>query len=212
MDIGFFDWNGTLPDDMSIQEEAMRATFTAFDTEPPTLVEFFEMFEGSGGDYVGPYRMSGITAPRADLNSVYIPAYEDAYKNALDKQKIALFPGVTETLIELDGRGTVLALVTAQHENLTAPLLKHFKFQHVFKYIAFHSFQKSTVIRSILEETGVDPNKCFMVGDTPSDIHHGNDAGVQTVAFLSGHLPKEIFERAQPDHYITSIPELLDLS
>src|SRR3989344_8622346 len=160
----FCDWNGTLLDDMPIWDEARKKTFLAFGVEPPTVADYFRELEN--GDYLEVYRRRGISASREELNAIYEPAYETQLHHT------KLFPGVSETLRQLHERGVCLILITTQQERLVAPLLKKFRIQHLFKHLAFHALDKKTVISAAMQEHGIKPNACYLVGDSPSDIRH----------------------------------------
>ncbi|MBI2057745.1 MAG: HAD family hydrolase [Candidatus Yanofskybacteria bacterium] len=201
MKILFCDWNGTLLDDMPVWDNARRKTFLTFGVEPPTIADYFQELEN--GDYMEVYRKRGITASREELNAIYGPEYERGVSSA------ALFPGVKATLQLLHQQGVRLALVTAQHENLVVPLLNKFDLCHLFSDCAFHVLDKKTVVAKIVQQNSVRPNECSFVGDAPSDIRHAKKAGVIAIAFLGGHIPKELLAGA--DHYIRTFEEVTNL-
>jgi phosphoglycolate phosphatase-like HAD superfamily hydrolase len=51
----------------------------------------------------------------------------------------------------------------------------------------------------------------LMVGDMPSDITAGREAGVWTIGVASGVSKKEILKEYQPDLLLNSLDELLQL-
>lgn len=197
-----FDWNGTLLDDTPIFWEAVRATFSAFGVEPPTMEEYFRELDG---DYLDSYRARGITALREELNAVYEPYYEEHVGT------VELSGGALKTLQALRDGGVMRGLVTLQKESLTRPLMKQFDIDGFFLYHAFHALKKDEAIRAILAQAGADPRDCFFVGDTPSDIRHANRAGVHSVAFVNGHVPGDLISLADPDFAIRDMRELLHI-
>jgi len=57
----------------------------------------------------------------------------------------------------------------------------------------------------------VDPQRVFKVGDTVADVDEGRNAGVWTVAVLTGTQSESDIRRAAPDFVIPSVLELRDL-
>lgn len=199
-----FDFNGTLLNDMPIWRMAMVKTFKSFEKDPPTTEEYFSKMKK---DYLDVYRSRGITASREEINAIYIPEYNRLVSTA------DVFHGVTSTLSTLKKKGIKMGLLTLQPEEMVTPLLEKFLLAEMFTadYCDFHCKDKAKTILSIAEATGTDlKHVCFM-GDTPSDITQGQEAGVRTAAFLTGHLPEHMFAENPPNHVFTSFSQLLRL-
>ena len=62
-----------------------------------------------------------------------------------------------------------------------------------------------------VDALGLDPAQCLYVGDSPFDIHAGNGAGCTTVAVLWGMFPRDELAAENPDHYVGTFDELVDL-
>lgn len=201
MKILFCDWNGTLLDDTLVWEQSMRALFHSFGKEPPTIAEYFRALET--GDYMDVYRKYEVTASRELLNAIYEQEY------ARRSSTVSLFPRVKETLEFLFHARVVLALITAQPYAIALPMLEKFNIDFLFRYLEFHSIDKKTIIRKIVQEKRVNPNECHFIGDAPSDMRHGRDAGVQTVALLNEYVPHELMHATNPDHCVHSFSEIL---
>jgi phosphoglycolate phosphatase-like HAD superfamily hydrolase len=56
--------------------------------------------------------------------------------------------------------------------------------------------------------SGVDRSEFLKVGDTTADIQEGKNAGVATVAILSGSQTAEQLQAEHPDYFIRSLFEL----
>lgn len=189
-----FDWNGTILDDMLIWWEAVSRTFRAFDTQPPTIDEYFQQLQG---DYLAMYTSRGITASREALNIIYEKAYEELVENA------DLFPKAAWTLLSLRQAGVELGLITMQKEELVRPLLKKFAIEKFFtpELCRFHSLNKKDAIEEVLALRDISKSECLFVGDTPSDAKHGRAAGVKTATFLTGHLSEHLFPPGSSDRW-----------
>jgi phosphoglycolate phosphatase len=57
----------------------------------------------------------------------------------------------------------------------------------------------------------IDVHRVIKVGDTPVDIQAGTNAGVHTVAVLTGPHDEDSLRKANPTHIIPSIADLPDL-
>ena len=205
----FWDWNNTLLDDLWLWRLATKEIFIRLGKPDVhfTIREFYEKF---GGDYLGPYRAHGITEPREVLDKIYY----DYLVARLDEA--GLFLGVPETLANLERQGVTMALLTANPDELVHPLLRKFDIERHFRYIECSSLDKQWAIKRLREKEGVPPEECFIVGDSPSDIRHGNRAGIQSVAFLhpsvpgsnDENVPEDLVQAANPRHTILGIPEV----
>jgi HAD superfamily hydrolase (TIGR01509 family) len=140
---------------------------------------------------------------------VYLETY---YKLAEDKVK--LLPGISKTLEALSKRARV-ALLTMRHapcEDIEkwlekVGLAKHF---HCVVTALNTRFPKPSP-RALIDcarRLGVEVGECAIVGDSVTDIKSGKNAGVKTVAVLSGIFTKEELEKEKPDLIIENINEL----
>lgn len=199
-----FDFNGTLLDDMPIWRMAMVKTFSTFGKEPPTTERYFSEMKK---DYMDVYRSRGITASREEINAIYIPEYNRLVSTA------NVFHGVTSTLSTLKKKGIKIGLLTLQPEEMVTPLLKKFLLTDMFSadYCDYHCKDKAKTILNIAESTGTKMEHICFMGDTPSDITQGREAGVRTAAFLTGHLPEHMFAENPPNHLFTGFSQLLRL-
>ena len=59
--------------------------------------------------------------------------------------------------------------------------------------------------------TPVDKNNVYLIGDLPTDIECAKNAGVKSIALLSGHGTKLSLERANPTIILRDIEEILEI-
>ena len=198
----FFDFNGTILNDLPAWEKSVKKVFNNYGKEPPTIEEYFTLMKK---DYLEAYRSKGITASREEINDIYIPEYNRLVHTA------EMFPGVLNTLLFLKKKGIKLGLLTLQPEEMVQPLLKKFFIESVFlpDYTEFHCKDKAKAIVKIAETTGTDLECICFMGDTPSDISQGQEAGVRTAAFLPGHLPQSMFEENPPNYLFTNFNQAM---
>mmetsp|Transcript_117683 Transcript_117683/g.305391 ORF Transcript_117683/g.305391 Transcript_117683/m.305391 type:complete len:241 (+) Transcript_117683:73-795(+) len=68
------------------------------------------------------------------------------------------------------------------------------------------------MVNAAMSHCGVtDPRRVVKVGDTVVDIEEGRNAGVHTVAVLTGTQGREKLEAARPDFVVPSVADLLGL-
>lgn len=59
-----------------------------------------------------------------------------------------------------------------------------------------------------MEQLGVQPNECFVIGDEPVDMIGGKKAQTTTIGLPRGFFTREELERAGADYIATSLNEL----
>lgn len=196
MKLILFDFNGTIVDDNQLWRDSMEAVFHAHGKIPPTVREYFLAMEG---DWAEVYKSKGINATAEEMNAIYIPHY----KNGMHEPE--LFPEVF-TMLHCLKRGHRVGLITGQPEELVLPMLKRLGIADVFdpKFISMHNRNKRPTIEKFILESGIYKQDCFYVGDSPSDIKHGNAAGIKTIAFLNGFMPEDLILAKKPNKSTSS--------
>jgi pyrophosphatase PpaX len=128
------------------------------------------------------------------------------------------YPGVRETLIELDRRGHPMGVVTSKSNEMMDRGLTWLGALEVMRTrIGMNSCEihkpDPFPVRLALEELGYEPHEAVFVGDSPHDIKSGNGAGVISIAALWGPFTREQLEPHNPREFlqkITELPALLD--
>jgi pyrophosphatase PpaX len=205
-----FDLDGTLIDSIGLLLECVRHTFDGR-TPAPTDEEW----------------IAGIGTPLRKQLGAYassdeeIEALTDRYRTFQREHHDRLtwaFPGVIETLQELERRGNPMGVVTSKsNEMMDRGLAYVGAFDFMKTRIGMESCElhkpDPTPVRVALEELGYSPDEAVFVGDSPHDILSGNGAGVTSVAALWGPFSREQLEPARPDVFldrIQDLPALLD--
>ena len=176
--------------------------------EPLTVSEYFKEYDG---DHLAPYRALGITTPDEELNALYRRVYSE------HMEKVQAFAGVRKTLNELRERGVTVVLLTGQEMNLAIPVLERLNIYRCFHSKLFRVHNKSREMENVValvnsKKRGganeIDPRDCYSIGDTPFDIRQAKQAGVTSVAFLTGYIEHGLLVREKPDFSITSFENL----
>lgn len=128
------------------------------------------------------------------------------------------YPGVRETLKELNGRGHPMGVVTSKSNEMMDRGLEWLgALDMMGTRIGMNSCElhkpDPMPVRVALQELGYEPRETLFVGDSPYDIKSGNAAGVISVAALWGPFTREQLRPYRPAEYlerITDLPLLLD--
>lgn len=205
-----FDLDGTLIDSIGLLLDCVRHTFE--DRKPaPTEAEW----------------IAGIGTPLRKQLAEYVQSDEDAealtnryraYQRLHHDRLTSAYPGVVETLEELERRGHPMGVVTSKSNEMMDMGLLHVGLDRFMKTkIGMDSCKihkpDPTPVRLALEELGYSPHEALFVGDSPHDIQSGNAAGVVSVAALWGPFTKEQLDPSRPQRFldrITDLPALID--
>jgi phosphoglycolate phosphatase len=127
-----------------------------------------------------------------------------------------ILPGIAELLNQLHGRDEIaIGLLTGNIRAGARVKLGHFG---LFDYFAFGGFgddhfDRDDVAREALEEIhrrfngSVAPERIWVVGDTPLDVHCARSIGARAVAVATGwHSRDELAEHA-PDLLLTDLSD-----
>jgi pyrophosphatase PpaX len=205
-----FDLDGTLIDSIGLLLECVHHTFEGR-LPAPTDEEW----------------IAGIGTPLRKQLAAYTTTDEEIeeltqrYRNFQREHHDRLtwaFPGVIETLQELERRGNPMGVVTSKSNEMM---------DRGLAYVGAIDFMKTRIgmdsctvhkpepepVLVALRELGYQPHEALFIGDSPHDIASGNAAGVTSVAALWGPFTREQLDQQRPSRYldrITDLPALLD--
>ena len=129
----------------------------------------------------------------------------------------SLFDGTIEILQRLKHQGIKLAVVTTRSKKDVSLIMKKFSLENFFDVIVtrddvFFGKPSPEPVILALKKLNVSANEAVVVGDMPTDIESGKQAGTKTIALLTGLFNESLLEAA-PDLTINSIleiPEVLE--
>lgn len=152
-----------------------------------------------------------------------IPTETDEQKIELDRRyweihKLThadhqIFPDVVETLQGLEEKGIHLGIISAGLGETIKSILKKENLDSLFSEqdIIYRADHKVERIKEFCERNNFDLDKVLMVGDLPSDIENGEEAGVKTVGIARWESAIERLKKFQPDYLFESLTEILDI-
>lgn len=144
-----------------------------------------------------------------------IPVMVEHYRSIYPQRGHAstrVFEGVAGMLARLDGRKST---ATTKGTPTTRAVLEQFGLVHHFDHIqgtdGFPAKPEPDVIHASLAGLGARAEECLFVGDSPADMEAGRRAGVRICAVRWGYGDVEEMARWQPDFWIDSPDQLLEL-
>ena len=126
-------------------------------------------------------------------------------------EKGRLIPGMEETLKHLRGRGIKIGIVT---RNCDEAVRKVFPNIDVLcdVFVSRNSVKKVKPhpghLTYVMESLKVSGGEAWMVGDHPTDIQAGRQAGIKTIGVLTGRTKREGFEKAGADYILENVTEI----
>ena len=125
------------------------------------------------------------------------------------------YPGIDAVFSALRHARIRLGILSNKPSELVRIPLYHFNLSPLLDFIyggdSFRERKPSPKpVKRILIHFGISPQRCVMVGDTPSDIHAGKEAGTRTIAVSYGFSPPDELREAKPDALVNSPDEILD--
>ena len=204
-----FDLDGTLIDTIGLLLECARHTFEGR-TPRPTDEEW----------------LAGIGTPLRKQFAAYTTSDEEVeqltqryrtFQREHHDRLTSAFPGVIETLDELERRGHPMGIVTSKSNEMMdrglewVGIMRHMRTRIGMDNAKRHKPDPHPV-EVALEELGYLPHEAMFVGDSPHDIASGNAAGVITAAAMWGPFTREQLEPYHPAYYLdrmTDLPKLI---
>jgi phosphoglycolate phosphatase len=226
-DLLIFDFDGTLVDTRLDITNAVNDMLARFGM-PPKPVDEITSYVGDGigkiverslgkaggaaddggGKIEG--RESGAAGPALEEA---VKAFREAYARRL-LENTAPYPGVLETLAELDGR--VKAILTNKAYEFTKAISDGLGFTPHFAVIlggdSVKERKPSTEgVELILDATGIARERAVMIGDGPNDVLTAKNAGIASIYVTYGFNPPSAVVSLDPDIVVDDPREIVAL-
>jgi HAD superfamily hydrolase (TIGR01549 family) len=146
------------------------------------------------------------------------------YRRIYPKYEIyeTLKPHLEDILIKLKTRGVIMGIVSNSTSNRLSYFREKLKLDSYFTvYISRDDTPKRkptaypvyTALLQIKREFGISikKEKVFLLGDLPSDIKCAQNAGIKSIALLSGHGRREDLENTEPDVILENIQDIITI-
>lgn len=205
-----FDFDGTLMDTAPLILNSMRATVKEMglpsrsDDELRATIglRLEEMPSGLWPDVPG-------------LGKEFARNYRRIFERLKETVPVKCFPGVVDTLAELDRLGYRMAIASSRSHGPLEAFVKDFGIEGWFCQLiggddVEHGKPAGDPVLKILETQGWEAGETLTVGDATVDILMGKAAGTKTCAVTYGNGTPADLESVHPDFLISAFPDLLN--
>lgn len=190
----FFDFNGTIIDDLDLCFNILNQMLDESGKEQITIERYKDIFTFPIIEY---YKKAGMTFENKsfeDYSHEFIAAYQEA---SLD---CPLHEGIKDVFEKFHKLGyNLVCLSASQIDNLKEQLV-HFKIDKYFDAILGISdvYAKSKVEIGLkyMKEKNIDPSSAIMIGDTLHDYEVSTKMGISCVLYDKGHQSRKVLEAA----------------
>lgn len=209
IDLIIFDLDGTLIDSLPDLADATNHMLATFD-RPRIDQDSVRSLVGQGARRLVERALAGVSEEEVEQGLALFLDYN--HRHIADRT--VLYPGVTETLDLLRGRGMRMAIISNKNVALCREVLSVLRAEHYFEEILgadslpFRKPSPEPVLR-LLADFGVPPGRAAMVGDSINDIAAGKGAGVTTVGCTWGYGDLE--ELADADYRIDCFSKITEI-
>lgn len=191
-----FDLDGTLVDTAPDLVASLNAAL-ALEGIAAVDVDAFRPFAGRGGRVMIETAFARARRPLGEtLFSALHAAFVDHYRSSMPGAS-RLFPGGLAALDRLADEGWTLAICTNKPEDLARRLIDRMGLSARFAAIAgadTFAWKKPDPrhVLSTIAQSGGDPGRAVMVGDTATDIDAARAAGVPSIAVSFGYSDRPV--------------------
>ncbi|MEJ1161247.1 HAD-IA family hydrolase [Prosthecomicrobium sp. N25] len=211
MDLILFDVDGTLVDSQHMIVGSMDRAFLALGREPPSREATLGVVGLSLQIAIGRLAPDTDDAGIADLAEAYSRAFQEL--RAGPHRQEPLFPGALAAIERLGARdGVVLGIATGKSRRGVASLLDlhalHGRFATIQTADDHPSKPHPSMILTALDETGIDPDRAIIVGDSSYDMEMARAAGIRPIGVAWGYMDPETLRRAGAEAILESYEDL----
>lgn len=187
-----FDLDGTLIDSTEAVYEGFCVAFEKNGGAIPPQERVVELIGHTLEDM---FLTLGV--PKANI-AQHVLDYKAHYR-MISKPKTNLLPKARQAILEASKFAT-LGVVTTKTGRFSRELLEYFEVLHFFKSIVgredvTNAKPHPEPIFKALSEIGIKEVSAWMVGDTPLDLLAAQEAGIESVAVLSGYAEEEMLRK-----------------
>ena len=210
VDLLIFDLDGTLIDSKLDLAHSVNATRAHLGMEPLAL-ERIATYVGNGAPVLI-RRALGPQAPETQVEEALEFFLEHYRAHSLDYTR--LYPGVQESLERLHAAGKQAAVLTNKPIAMSQTIVQGLGLApFFFRIYGGNSFEFKKPhpigVETLMAESGVEPARTLMVGDSSVDIQTARNAGVSSCGVTYGFAPETLVDPA-PDLLVDRMQDLAD--
>lgn len=207
-DLIAFDWDGTLYDSTQIIVRCIQAAVADVGGAVPS--------DAQAGYVIGMALIPALAHAAPDVPKEKYPMLGERYRHhyALHHNDLSLFDGILPLLQALRERQHILTVATGKSRRGLDDALHQVALRGMFdgSRTADETAGKPDplMLRELMAEFGVSPERTLMIGDTTHDLQMAHNAGCASVAVSYGAHGAEGFERWNPKAVVHTVAELQD--
>ena len=200
-----WDWNGTLLNDLDLSLESVNVLLKERDLPRLSVERYKDIFGFPVVDY---YVKAGFDFEKEPFE---VPAKQYVKLYASGAPELELFHDVVDTLTFFkENNYQQIVLSAMKDDNLKLMIdnagISHF-FDGIFGIKDNYAREKVSLGKHVVENLGLNPSECIMIGDTLHDAEVAEECGFDCILCCRGHVSKERLE-TKKTKIIESLSEL----
>ena len=127
-----------------------------------------------------------------------------------------LFPGLLDMLERLHERDVFMSIASSKRRNLIDTVLEHHNLSQYFKMVVgaqdveHHKPHPESVLRTV-KDLNIPIAETVVIGDSSFDLDMARNAGADAIGVTTGIHTRELLEKSQPRHIVSSLDEVTPL-
>lgn len=190
----FWDWNGTILDDVELCVRVINRLKAARGQPPVTVERYRAVFGFPVKDY---YRDIGFDFSKESFEKVG-KEWMDGYEK--EKYTCGLRAGVAEVLEKLSAAGTGQSVLSAYSQDFLTETVGHYGLSRYFTRLCgldnIYAPGKVALGLKLMAELGHQRGETLLIGDTQHDLETARAIGADCVLLAGGHQNRERLEKA----------------
>jgi len=185
----FWDWNGTLLDDVEECIEIINSSLQKRSLQKLTRSDYLEKFEFPVINY---YKSIGFDFEVESFEEVG-KEYIDAYASKMFECRLQ--QGARSALEKIRRLGISQYILSALQHNALQSCISHYQLTDCFARVQglddAYAHSKVELGQMLLSEVGCEPGSSLMIGDTLHDYETAASMGIRCVLIAAGHNSRE---------------------
>jgi phosphoglycolate phosphatase len=187
-----WDWNGTLMDDAWLTNQVMNGMLSRRGLPTITPEHYAEIFDFPISDY---YQRAGWDFSIIPFKTLKNESLTEYNRRILECR---LREGTVEALSRVTQAELTQSVLSAAEQSMLEQWVNHYQVADYFESVNGIDNQyaagKVDMAKKWLAESGRDPSRMLMVGDTTHDVHNAEEMGVDCMLIYSGHMSRSRLE------------------